>query len=140
MILFTNIKSTQRYFWLGFLISLLLIMLTPIGIRNYFPIVFGFPTFILFALNANGYWHKFSKELKIKEPEIFKKNELYYGYHKGELIMLTNIFDDTEFAKIEEEQLLKMYQDLKKYNLLILYSFFAFIFLSIFLIQTKPIV
>ncbi|WP_428223983.1 hypothetical protein [Flavobacterium sp.] len=96
----------------------LLIVITPIGIRNYIPILFGCATFVIFGINANGYWYKFSKE-----PEIFKNNEVPFGYNKGKLVQFTTIFEDDTFKNISDKELYKRYLDLKTYGLLVIYAF-----------------
>lgn len=105
MIFFKNLRLAYIYIIILCFVSICLILLTPNGIRNYIPIIFGMGSFLIFGINATGYWYKFSSELKEKEPEIFKRNEVHYGYNKGNLILITNIFDDDEFKKIKDEKL-----------------------------------
>ncbi|GAA4761155.1 MULTISPECIES: hypothetical protein [Flavobacterium] len=138
MILFKTIKKAYLYFFLFLLISIIITFFTPIGVRNYAPIVFGLGCFPIFGINSFGYLEKFSSELRQNEPEIFKKNEVFYGYFKGKHIMIQNVFDNDDFKNIKDKNTFDLYLKMKASSKLMILSFLLVIIFSILVIQTKP--
>lgn len=114
-------NKCQYYFLSLFLISILWILIGNKFYNNYAPFIFfifGLPVFIsLYASNLR----LFSKALKERDIELFKKNALHYGYFKDELINSLNLLDASFEDQLSEDDLKQKYKVLKtSFNYLIL--------------------
>lgn len=69
---------------------------------------------------------KFSTLLKNREPELFKRNAIHFGYFKDEMINGINLFNSTEFSSINDQEVKNSYDKTKSSLNYLLVSFLSF--------------
>ena len=116
----------RKYYLLLFVLSLIWIFLGRKYYSNFTPLiffVFGLPIYsYLYFTNLT----EFSNQLKKKEPELFSKVAIHYGYFKNEVIDLFNLFDVQFYEKLKNDDLKDGFKKLRSsFNYLIL-SFISF--------------
>lgn len=130
-------KINYRNYYLSLLlISIIWIFLGKQFYNNFAPIVF-----FIFGLPIFGFIYfsnlfKFSDLLKTKEPELFKRNAIHYGYFKDELIN-GSVFYSLEFNKLTDEELISSYKKMKSSLNYMIASFISFGIIGILTVYIK---
>jgi hypothetical protein len=130
-------KINYRNYYLSLLlISIIWIFLGKQFYNNFAPIVF-----FIFGLPIFGFIYfsnlfKFSDLLKSKEPELFKRNAIHYGYFKDELIN-GSVFYSLEFNKLTDEDLICSYKKMKSSLNYMIASFISFGIIGILTVYIK---
>lgn len=125
-------KNRYHYYFLSlFIISIVWILLGNKFYNNYAPfifIIFGIPVFIS-SLATN--LRMFSKSLKEKDIELFKKNAVHYGYFKDELINTLNLLDASFKEQLSDDDLKQKYRTLKSSFNYLVFSFISIVIIGI---------
>lgn len=127
----------KKYYVLLFILSLIWVFLGQKCYNNFSPFIFfifGLPVFsYLYFKSLN----KFSNLLKDKEPELFDKTAIHYGYFKNEVINIFSLFDKQFFDKLKDNDLINNYKKLRSsFNYLIL-SFISFVIISVLTVYIR---
>ncbi len=137
MILNISALNMKQYF-LILLITSVLWSIFGYGIsKNFAPLIIGFLGFPVFFILFYKNLYNFSNELKSKEPEIFKSNEIHYGYSKGKVINAVNLLTNNEFDKLKDLELKEKYILTKTALKYCLFSFFSIPLIAIEIITLK---
>ena len=131
-------KFKYSYYYLTLLVlSLFWVLLGKQFHNNFAPFIFfifGFPVFgFLYFSNLS----KFSSLLKNKEPELFKRNKVEFGYFKDELVSGITLFNSTDFNNLIDTDLKSSFKILKSNLNYMLFSFVSFGIISILTIFIK---
>lgn len=111
-----------NYYLVLLTITLVWIFLGKEYYCNYAPIIvflFGFPVYVFLFFKHIG---AFSNQLKIRDSVLFKKYCVQVGYFKDDMIHGLNLFNNSDFEKLTDQELLEQYRLAKssiKYVLLI---------------------
>lgn len=129
--------NPRKYYLTLLILSIIWVTLGPEYYNNYSPFIF-----FIFGVPIFGYFSfsnviSFSSQLKIKEPELFRINKIDYGYFKNERINGMNLFNNPDFEKLTDNELVYSFRNSKScYNYMIL-SFFSIIIIAIMSIYIK---
>lgn len=124
----------KNYYFTLVIITLVWIFLGKEYYSNYAPIVlcfFGFPVYVFLYFKHLG---AFSDKLRTRDFNLFKKYCAHAGYFKDEMIHSFNLFNNSDFEKLTDQELLEHYRLAKssvKYALLIFVTFPAITILLI---------
>lgn len=127
----------KQYFLILLVISILWSILGYGNSKNFSPLIIGFLGFPIFFILFYKNLINFSNELKTREPELFKKNEIHYGYSKGQIINAINLFNNNEFDQFEDSELKNKYILTRTAFKYCLFSFFAIPLIAIGIILSK---
>jgi hypothetical protein len=133
-----KIKFNPKKYYLTLLIlSLVWVTLGPEYYNNYSPFIFfifGVPIFGYLSLSSVI---AFSSQLKVKEPELFRINKNDYGYFKSETINGMNLFNNPDFEKLTDKELVYSFRNSKSYYNYMVLSFFSIIIIALMSIYSK---
>lgn len=129
--------DNKKYYLLLLSSTIILLLLGENYHSNFAPLILcflGFPVYVFLYFKHLG---AFSDKLKMKDPILFKKYCVQMGYFKDEMIHSMNLFNNSDFENLRDEELLYHYRLTRnaiKYCMLI---FISFPILTIFLILIK---
>ncbi len=106
-----NKSKVQIYFYIILFISIVWLFLLPKPLKNFAPIIFGIPTFPVFAFCYFNKLHDFSRKLKIENPDLFSKTVADYGstYNNGLIVDIGLFSKNKEFENLKDIHLYEMY-------------------------------
>lgn len=95
-------------------------------ISAYGQILLMLSTFPVFAILFKLSFNKFSDEIETKRPELFSKNKMTFGE-----VNRLNIFNNSEFEKLDDIELVESLKLVKQLFKLTIISFAVIIILGI---------
>jgi hypothetical protein len=129
--------NPRKYYLTLLILSIVWVALGPEYYNNYSPFIFfifGAPIFGYLSFSSVI---SFSSQLKVKEPELFRRNKIDYGYFKDEMINGMNLFNNPDFENLTDEELVNNFRNTKScYNYMVL-SFFSIVIIAIMTIYIK---
>lgn len=128
----------KKYYLLLLSITIIWLLLGENYHSNFAPLIlccFGFPVYVFLYFKHLG---AFSDKLKMKDPILFKKYCVQMGYFKDEMIHSMNLFNNSDFENLkEEEELVQHYKLTRSAIKYLALVFISFPILTIFLILIK---
>jgi hypothetical protein len=125
--------KVQIYFYSILIVSIIWLVIFPKPLRNFAPIIFVIPTFPVFAFRFYDILEDFSRILKNKLPDLFKKHVVDYGVsaNRGQIVDIGLISKKEDFENLEDVGLYEMYFLCKQSIKLAFLSFWIFGLLGI---------
>ncbi|WP_268846551.1 hypothetical protein [Flavobacterium aestivum] len=129
--------NPRKYYLTLLILSIIWVTLGPNYYNNYSPFIFFIFGVPIFGYHSFSSVTSFSSQLKVKEPELFRINKIDYGNSKDEMINGMNLFNNPDFEKLTDKELVYSFRNSKScYNYTIL-SFFSIIIIAIMSIYIK---
>jgi hypothetical protein len=116
-----KINLNHKYYYLFLLaVNLTWMFLGRDYYNNYSPFVW-FVNGPVFAISHFNNLAAFSSLLNVKEPLLYKKYEVYFGYFKNDMITTMSLFGNRDFQQLKDDELIHKYILAKRsYNYLLL--------------------
>lgn len=127
-----NYKYFKTYFYLNFIISISLPLFLGSSINSIVITWFPLSTFPIFGFVYFTSFIRFSDEIELKHPELFKKYKSSFGY-LVQRINVFELFNNSDFEKLEDVKLVERLMFTKKMLGLTALSFFSIIIFTIVL-------
>lgn len=125
-------KYFKTYFYLNFIISISLPLFLGSSINSIVITWFPLSTFPIFGFVYFTSFIRFSHDIELKYPDLFKKYKSSFGY-MVQRINGFELFNNPDFEKLEDVKLVELLVFTKKMLGLTALSFFSIIIFTIVL-------
>jgi hypothetical protein len=127
----TNLKFIKIYFYIIFIISICITFLGNKNINWIGELLFMSSTYPVFCILFIKNFNKFSDNLELVRPDLFSKYKMNFVFMRKVRIKSFSIFNNSDFDKLNNIELVKNLKLVKQLYYLTIISFLLTIMIGI---------